>query len=98
MGGETMIWKVGQRVKLVKRKTKEDKVNLRCNAGTIPLGTEGFIVKIPTQFSDCLVVFDCSNVPRNIKFYQLEPVHPERNKIVAWDDCLWQPNKEGVEA
>jgi len=24
----------------------------------------------------------------------LEPIQPERNQVIAWSECLWQPNKE----
>lgn len=24
---------------------------------------------------------------------QLEPIQPERNQVIAWRECLWQPNK-----
>jgi len=26
--------------------------------------------------------------------HELEPIKPARNQVIAWSECLWQPNKE----
>lgn len=59
-------------------------------AGTV--GPDG----VPYTF-DIDVIVDFDNYGRRASHTsRLEPIHPERNQVISWSECLWQPEKEEV--
>jgi hypothetical protein len=93
--GEMATFRVGQRVRLVK---------VSNNARGI-LGAECVITELDAKGRDKEGVFYIGHRlnKRNASGRWIiapagwiEPIQPEGNKVVNWEDCLWQPTKETV--
>lgn len=84
-------FRVGQRVRLAR-------VRDECLSKYIgDTGTFSGYEMAPAWFPrcDCRVLWD-DGMKGCEESECLEPIQPERNRVVAWEDCPWQPNREFV--
>lgn len=79
------VFRVGQRVRIVRCICKE----MRCH-----LGKEGVIIRADGRYFDIDSALDVDGIPCHWHPDHIEPIQPERNRVVAWSDCPWSPHKE----
>lgn len=94
-------FRVGQRVRLiaVRKVGEEHRIGKQGTIRSIGTYGPGETIEVKNgvrmythRGCDCTVKWDNSSRPFTaVKFWQLEPVQPEGNKVVEWSECLWQP-------